>query len=133
MGAFEAVQAIQDIVGNLSGIKSAPDYPGGGEKPIVITHLASGEITPGNPTGRRTELHNIAVELHVVDDGDLKSAFTTLETLHNLIVPALCADTTLTATVQTYASISYSTARSSWEGVNTLARVYVLNGCKIIA
>jgi parallel beta-helix repeat protein len=130
--AFAAVQAIQDVVGALTGINSAPDYPGAGILPIIITHLATGDITPGNPAGSRTELHNIAVELHVSDDGNLPGAFYTLETLHALVVPALCADTTFAGTLETFADITYSTARSNWAGVNTLARVYVLNGCKII-
>ena len=132
MGAFEAVQAIQDVVGNLVGIKSAPDYPGNGILPIAIAHLATGDITPGNPAGRRTELHNIAVEVHVSDDGDLTGAYTTLETLHALIVPALCLDVTFAGTLATYSNITYSTQPSEWYGVKTRMRLYVLNGCKII-
>lgn len=133
MGAFEAVQAIQDVIGILAGIKSAPDYPGAGILPIIITHLASGEITPGNPAGARTELHNIAVELHVADDGDLTGAFATLETLHALIVPALCLDVTFSGTLQTYSTLTYSTIPSEWYGAKTRMRLYILNGCKIIA
>jgi hypothetical protein len=133
MAILDAIKAIQTACANVSGIKSAPNYPGAGEKPIVITHLATGTITPGNPAGARLELHNIAVELHVAEDGDLPGSFTTLETLHPLMVAALVADITFGGTLQMYASISYSTVRTSWDGVNTLSRVYVLNNAKIIA
>lgn len=133
MAILDAIKAVQDLVGVVTGIKSAPDYPGPGVMPIVITHLGTGIITPGNPTGARTELNNIVVELHVNDSGSLSGAFETLETLHPLIVTALTADVTLTATVQTYSNLSFSTGRSSLDGVPTLSRIYTLNNCKIIA
>ena len=132
MTILDAIKAVQDLVGALTGIKSAPDYPGGGVFPIAIAHLSTGTITPGNPTGARLELHNLAVELHIIDDGSLGDAFVILETLHALIVPALTADTTLTGTIQTYANLTYSTSRTSWYGSPTLVRVYVLNNCKLI-
>ena len=133
MAILDAVKAIQDVTGVLTGIKTAPDYPGGGPMPMVIAHLGSGAITPGNPTPGRTELHNIVVELHVLEAGSLADAFTVLETLHALIVPALCLDVTFAATLQTYTNITYSTTRSTWDGAPTLARIYTLNACKIIA
>jgi hypothetical protein len=133
MAILDAITAIQTACANVVGIKSAPVYPGAGEHPIVITHLSTGEITPGNPAGARKELHNIAVELHVSEDGGLSGAFQTLETLHPLIVAALVADVTFGSTLQMYASITYSTSRSNWNGMNTLSRVYQLNGAKIIA
>lgn len=132
MAILDAIKAVQDLVGVVVGINSAPDYPGYGIMPIVITHLSTGTITPGNPTGARTELNNIAVELHVNDSGSLSGAFETLETLHPLIVAALVADTTLSNTVQTYANLTFTTVRSSLDGVNTLSRIYTLNNCKII-
>jgi hypothetical protein len=133
MAVLDAIKAIQDAVILLSGIKTAPDYPGPGMFPLVITHLATGTITPGNPAGSRLELHNISIELHVAEGGSLTDAFTVLETLHALIVPALCTDTTFSGTLQTYSNITYSTTRSTWDGAPTIARIYVLQNCKIIA
>jgi hypothetical protein len=133
MAILDAIKAVQDLVGVVAGINSAPDYPQYGIMPICITHLGNGEIVPGNPTGARMELNQIVVELHVNDSGSLAGAFETLETLHPLIVAALVADTTLTGTVQTYSNLSFSTVRSTLDGVNTLSRIYVLNNCKIIA
>ena len=133
MTILAALTAIQTACANVTGIKSAPVYPGAGEKPIVIAHLATGTITPGNPAGARLELHNISVELHISEDGNLPGAFLTLETLHPLMVAALVADITFGGPLQMYATLSYSTARTSWDGVNTLSRIYVLNNAKVIA
>lgn len=133
MAILDAITAIQTACANVVGIKSAPVYPGAGELPTVITHLSTGEITPGNPAGARRELHNIAVELHVAEDGNLPGAFATLETINPLLVAALVADVTFGGTLQTYSTLTYSTGRSTWNGVNTLTRNYALNGAKVIA
>ena len=133
MAILSAIQAVQDLMIAVTGIKSAPDYPESGIMPIVITHLGTGTITPGNPAGGRTELNNIVSELHINDAGSLSGAFQTLETLHPLIVAALVADTTFSGTIQTYDVLTFVTARSNLDGVNTLARMYTLNNCKIIA
>jgi len=132
MAIFAAVQAVQDLMIAVTGIKTAPDYPGPGVFPMVITHLGTGEIIPGDPAGSVKSLDNIVIELHVADQG-LTAAFTTLETLHPLVLAKLTADVTLTSTVQTYESISYATTRSEWDGAPTLVRIYTLNNCKIIA
>jgi hypothetical protein len=132
MAILDAVKAIQDELIRLEGIKTAPDYPGSGLFPLVITHLGNGSITPGNPTGARLELHNIVVELHVAQGGSDTDAFTMLEKLHALIVPVLCTDVTWGSTIQTYSNITYSTSRSSWDGLPTISRFYTLNNCKII-
>lgn len=132
MAAFAAVQAIQDLVITVSGVKTAPDYPGPGVFPMVITHLGTGDITPGNPAGARLELDNIVVELHVADQG-LEDAFGVLETLHPLVVAKLTADVTFGATIQTYENLTYTTTRTEWDGAPTLARIYTLNNCKTIA
>jgi hypothetical protein len=133
MAILDAVKAVQDAMITLTGIKTAADYPGPGVFPLVITHLGSGDIVPGNPTGARRELHNIVVELHVAQGGSDTDSFTVLETLHALVVPELCRDVTFAGSLQTYTNITYSTSRSSWDGAPTVARFYTLNQCKIIA
>lgn len=132
MAIFAAVQAIQDLVITVSGIKTAPDYPGSGPLPMVITHLGTGEVIPGEPAGAVKSLDNIVVELHVADQG-LTAAFTVLETLHPLVLAKFTADVTFGNTIQTYESISYATTRTEWDGAPTLARIYTLNNCKTIA
>jgi hypothetical protein len=133
MAILAAIQAIQDLMIAVTGIKSAPDYPGPGIMPIAIAHLSSGEVTPGNPTGARTELNNIVVEVHVPSSGSISAAFATLEGIHPLVIAALTSDVTFGGTLQTYGWISFSTANSGLDGVNTVARAYTLNGCKVIA
>jgi hypothetical protein len=132
MTILDAIKEIQYAMIHVKGINTAPDYPGSGIFPIVLTHLGNGNITPGNPAGARLELHNIVVELHVAESGGMADAFASLEALHALIVPELCSDTTFSSTIQTYSNISYSTTASSWDGVPTRARMYTLNNCKII-
>ena len=133
MSVLTAIQAIQDAMIAVTGIKSAPDYMEIGELPTVITHLAAGVITPGNPAGARLELNQIDVELHVSESGSRSAAFATLETLHPLVVAALVADVTFGGNLQTFSDITFTTTASSLDGVYTLSRIYTLNNAKIIA
>ncbi len=132
MAILDAVKAIQTIMRTVTGISTAPDYPGPGAFPLVITHLGTGEIIPGDPAGSVKSLDNIVVEVHVLDQG-LTAAFTTLETLHPLVYAKLVADVTFGGKLQTYSSITYGTTRTEWDGAATVARIYTLNDCKIIA
>lgn len=132
MAILDAIKAIQDLMTAVTGVNSAPDYPSPVVLPAVICHLGTGSITPGDPAGQRLELNNIVVELHVADGG-MAEAFTKLETLHPLIIAALTADVTLTATVQTYETLTFNTGPSTWDGAPTWARIYTINNAKIIA
>jgi hypothetical protein len=133
MTILAAILNIQTLMEAIPGVKSAPDYPGSSILPTVITHLSTGSIVPGNPAGARKDLNNIAVEVHVAEGGSLSEAFAIIETLHPLIVAALAADVTFGGTVEMYANITFSTTRTNWDGVATLARIYVLNNAKVIA
>ena len=132
MTILACVKDIQARMILIPGIKTAPDYPGPGTFPLVITHLGTGTITGGNPAGARTELNNVIIELHVSDSG-LTSSFKVLETLHPLVIIELCADPTFSGTIQTYGDITYATLRTEWDGAPTLARIYTLLNCKNIA
>jgi hypothetical protein len=132
MTILAAITNIQILMRAVTGVKAAPNYPAPGIMPIVITHLSTGDITPGSPAGAVKELNNIAVEVHIPEGGGLADAFTTLEVLHPLITAALVADVTFSSAIQTYSNITFTTMRTNWDGVPTLARVYVLNNCKVI-
>jgi hypothetical protein len=132
MTILAAIGAIQTLMANVTGIKSAPSYPQPGVMPTVITHLATGTVSPGEPAGAVLELNNIAIEVHIAEGGSLAAAFTTLEGLHPAIVAALCLDVTFTNTIQTYSNITFTTIRTNWDGVPTLARIYVVNNAKVI-
>lgn len=132
MAILDALKAVQDVMITVTGIKTAPDYPGSGPFPVSIAHLSTGTIQPGNPTGARLELHNIVVELHVAQGGSISDAYTTLESLSALTIPALSADTTFSGTLQTYGNLTYTSDLSSWDGVPTVARFFTLNNCKLI-
>ena len=133
MAVLDAIKAIQDAMLTVSGIRTAPDYPSDGDLPAVITHLATGTITPGYASaGVNLELHNIVVELHVSDSGNLAASFEQLETLHALVVAELLSDVTFGGTLANYQTLTYSTTRTSWAGKPTLARVYTLNNSKIL-
>jgi len=132
MTILAAILAIQDQMIQVSGVKSAPDYPSPGIMPIIITHLSTGDIIPGEPAGACLELNNIAIEVHIPEGGSLADAFTTLEVLHPLIVARLYTDVTFGGTIQTYSNITFSTVRTNWDGVPTLSRIYVLNNAKVV-
>lgn len=133
MTMLGAIQWVQDEMLEITGIKSAPDYPQSGIMPIVITHLDSGTITPGDPLGQTKEISVIIVELHISESGGLLEAFTTLETLHPLIKDKLKVDWTLGGNIDTYLNITYSTVRDTFDGVPTLTRQYLINDCKLIS
>lgn len=133
MAILDAIKAIQDAMQAVRGIKSAPDYPSDSDLPTVITHLATGTITPGYASmGANLELHNIVVELHVSDSGNLAAAFAALESLHPLVTDALLDDVTFGGTLANYQTLTYTTTRTTWSGKPTLARVYTLNQAKLL-
>jgi hypothetical protein len=127
-----AIQAIQTLMANVTGVKSAPTYPQPGVMPIVVTHLSTGTISPGEPAGAVLELSNIAVEVMVPEGGSLAGAFATIEALHPRITAALCSDVTFSGTIQTYSNVTFSTTRTTWDSVAVLSRIYVVNNAKII-
>ena len=128
---FGAIQWIQDEMLEISGIKSAPDYPQSGLLPIVITHLGEGVMTFGNPLGQSKELVSIVCELHISQSGAGDAgAFKTLETLHPLIKAKFAADHTLGSNVSTYGNITYVTGRGNLDGVDVISRIYTLNEVK---
>lgn len=133
MTILAAIKWVQDEMLEISTIKSAPDYPQSGVLPIVITHLDSGEITAGDPLGQTKEMCVIMVELHISEGGGLLEAFTSLETLHPLVKTKLMADWTLGSNIDTFANVTYSTVRDTFDGVPTLTRQYLINDCKLIS
>lgn len=130
MAILDAVLWLQAQMLTIDGINAAPDYPDGGELPIVITHLTTGEIT-GGASGMSISLDNLTCTVHV-SDTNMPDAVATLETLHPLIVAVLLDDKTLGGNVQTYGTITYTTGRAEWNGLPTWARSYTLNNCKSI-
>ncbi len=130
MAILDAVLWLQAQMLTIEGINAAPDYPDGGEMPIVITHLTTGEIT-GGAAGMSIALDNLTCTVHV-SDTNMPEALTTLETLHPLIVAVLLSDPTLGGNIQTYGAISYTTGRADWNSAPTWARSYTLSNCKTI-
>ncbi len=52
MAVLDAIKAVQDLTSVITGVKAAPDYPGGTAVfPLVVCHLAGGTVTPGDPAG----------------------------------------------------------------------------------
>jgi hypothetical protein len=133
MAILDAIKYIQTQMRTVSGIKSAPDYESPGVFPLVLTHLGSGEIIAGDPAGQVKTLDNIIVELHVAESGSRGDAFATLEVLHPGVVGKLVADVTFGGKISTYSGITYSTVATVLDTVPTLARVYTISQCKIIA
>ena len=133
MTILSGITWLQSQLRTITGVMSAPDYPGGGQLPIIITHLDTGEITAGNPLGANKELNNIMVELHVSQSGNDTESFKVLETLHPLVVAKLIADYTLNGSVDTWENVTFSTLRGTLDGVPVVSRIYTINNVKVIS
>ncbi|KKT30762.1 MAG: hypothetical protein UW18_C0011G0023 [Microgenomates group bacterium GW2011_GWF1_44_10] len=133
MTILAGITWLQSQLRTITGIKSAPDYPGGGILPIIITHLDTGDILPGNPLGANRELNQIMVELHVSQGGNDTESFKVLETLHPLVVAKLISDYTLNGNVDTFENVTFSTLRGTLDAVPVISRIYTLNNVKVIS
>ena len=102
------VAGIQDLVVTVSGIRLAPDsLPNTAQVfPAVLVYPANG-TSASNAAGFSTELHTFAVDL-LVDAGDWSKAYAQGTGLIDLLLRKLQANPTLSGTVQTFESLSYT-------------------------
>lgn len=130
MTILSGITWLQSQLRTITGIKSAPDYPGGGILPKIETYIVNGTATPGVPAGAYKYLDNINVELEIASGGSKTEAFKVLEILHPLVLDKILADVTLGGNVETYADVTHATLIGGTEAVPVLFRVYTINQVK---
>ena len=129
------IEAIADIVGVLSGVKQAPDYPP--EKasafPFVAVMPWSGELEFGavsDTGGIKRGLHDIAVEVHInrkMLPLDVQKAMLYSDSVPN----ALMANKTLSGTCSCFERITYEMGDMGWGNIQTLGFRFIIRNIKI--
>jgi len=128
-----AVQSAIDMVGAISGIRYAPDYPPeqiGDYFPAVtgfITEFDANTIS----SGFNQVLFNIMIQLHVAREGDLPSEVEKAMPYGDSVLAVLLADVTLNDTVSHVAKITGSFGVLNYGETKTLGFTFVLEGVKI--
>ena len=117
MSLQAAIEAIQDKILAISGIKAASDYPpeNVNQFPFAVTYAASGTFNIAT-YGRRKGLHTIHCEVHFARANlptAIELAMPYLESIPN----ALLADPKLNSTVDTINALRYSFGVLDWGGM----------------
>lgn len=101
------MEAVQQIVGALPGIRQAPELPPeqANAYPFLVCYPADGRWE-GGPAGAKKGLHTLVLELHV-QRVDLPRAVGAALAYAEAIPNALLADPTLRGTVSTFGAIQY--------------------------
>jgi hypothetical protein len=131
------IEAIQDAVLTVSGIKNAPDYAPDklpGVFPFVVTYPDSGVWMWGT-AGAKKGLHSITVELHV-SRNDIVFALKELDLYVETIPNAIMKDPTLGGNVDTFGgaggeAITYQYGPMNYGGVDTMGITFTINNIKI--
>lgn len=132
MGLLAAIQALQDTVGAVSGIKKAPDYPPDSINsfPFAVAYPADGtwEVYAGTTKA----LHTLVVEIHVAR-ADLPAAVANVIGYGDSVPKAILADTTLGGTISTFSDITYEFGSLDWGETKTVGFRFRINGVKILS
>lgn len=138
MTILAVVQAVQDIVGAVTGIRAAPDYPPdniGGIFPISIVYPPRGNIKDGPGYLGMTALHQIVIELHFPRT-DLSKAVEASISYIDSIPNALFKDPTIGGSASTFEDIEYTFGSMSWGEppslIPTFGIRFTVNGIKLI-
>ena len=131
----DAIKAVQDIIGALSGIHGAPDYPPENLNvfPFVVAYPGDGQHFVGtlvNNTGERKFLGQIIVELHVARK-DLPTAVRASIGFGDSIPNLLLKNPTLNSTVSTFRAITQTFGELDWGDTPTLGYRFILEDVKI--
>lgn len=132
MALSDAIGEIQELIGALTGIRTAPDTPDESVVfPAALTYLARGTFQNGPPEVM-TGLHDIAIEIHVARGGSLARAVAECMPYAESVPDALWGalrDGTITE-LQTWGSIDYVFGPAVWGGVPTVAFTFTMRGAK---
>lgn len=133
MAQIDALKEIAQEIGEISGIRSAPHKPPEkvNQYPFATIYAADGEYEASPPDVMKG-LHNPQVEVHV-QRRELPRDYDRIMRLADEIPKKLL--TTLKdngfSELETWESIAYELAPSSWQGIDTLVIRYTINNLKV--
>lgn len=137
MGAqLNVIQAIQDLMLTVTGIREAPDYPPEqlSDFPFAIAFPGEGvhdiNTLTSNGTGERKFLGNVVLELHV-SRVDLPLAVANSIGFGDTIPNVLLKNPTLLGTADTFGSVSQTFGELNWGDTQTLGFRFTINDIKI--
>ena len=121
-----AVAAVQDIVGAISGIRGAPDTPPDQINmfPFSIAYPTSGDWRRTR-IGTREGVQSIAVELHFSRTGLARDVAEALP-YGDSVVEALLANLSLSGAIFDLNNISWTFGPMKWGGIDTIGWRFIL-------
>jgi len=133
----QVIDAIQDDLGALTGIREAPDEAPESMNlfPFVVVYPSSGEWRSDTPGGK-IGLHTLTVELHVARKDlprDIQKAMAYSESIPNVLLKtvATVGGDLFDGTIQTFDRITYTFGPLGWAGVDTLGFRFQIVGVKM--
>jgi len=126
-----AVKEVASIVLTVSGVAGAPDFPPESLNyfPFAVTYPVRGRYIL-SPAQTMTELHSIAVELHI-NKKHLPIDVEKLLQFAEAIPEAIMKTYNLNGKVQTFGEITYDIKYVEWGNIETLALVFTIHDVKI--
>lgn len=126
------IAGIMDIVGAVTGIRSAPDEVPERAAPglCAIAYPGAGEFVIGDPQGEMKGLHTVVLEILAPRKGLLRAVLKTLYPFGVSIPLALAADTTFGGAAHTFGAITYIFGNSPVYGEGWLGWIFTISGIK---
>jgi len=120
MSIANAVERLQAIAGQVTGVKHAPQYPveDALTLPLCIAHLTGGESTMDDATQYR-HFANLSADFHV-SRISLRQAYSQIGAIADEFTARLAGDPTLAGNVDTIVfPIQYTVSPAEWDRVTT--------------
>lgn len=121
---------LQGAVGDVTGVKFAPDYPpdSAGDFPFAVTYLERFRVEQNTPQDVRA-LHTVRVELHVARKDLPEDVYTLLpffETVTAAIINYLLTNT------YAHAGITGTFGELGWDDTKTIGFLWTIQDVKIV-
>lgn len=133
----EFIQALQDDLGAITGIRKAPDYPPENLNvfPFIVVYPGKG-VWESDVPGNKRWLGSVIVELHIarVDlPRDVESALSYHESIPNaLLKPVATVDgDRFASTIATFGTIDEYFGALNWANTDTIGYRWTINGIKM--
>ncbi len=131
MALQDAIAAVQVLVKTISGIREAPAYPPEQLElfPYAVAYSGGG-VWEFGPAGDKKGLHNIVVELHIQRKAlarDVSAAMAYSDSIPNILMK----NPTLSGTVNTFQSISYTFGPLGYGGIETIGFKFTISNVKM--